>query len=138
MRLLDCMAFKMMGSWWRRWSPWALRRDLATERSCILSYVGEIKSLALETDRLRELMMVIRSSVMSHQGRKGYGVTAFIPDESVVKLRPHPHLQADFVEHVATHLVRRALLGLIHVPAGERFFSPPPQIPYQSGRSFPV
>lgn len=99
---------------WRTWNPWALRRDLAT-------YAEEVKALTLEGDRLRSLLMELRTASGSHKGRTGYAVTAFIPHEVVVKLRPDTARQMAFVERVATHLVRRALLGLVHVkPGAER------------------
>jgi hypothetical protein len=73
------------------------------------------KRAEFDAAELRALVLQLRVSESTHQGRAGFAVTAFIPNSAVEKLRPDPALQKAFIERVAAMLMRRAMLGLFHV-----------------------
>jgi len=79
----------------------------------------EAKEAREEAMVCRALLMQLRVRQTQEQGRSGFAVTAFIPQEVVERLRRDVDKQKEFTDKVARHLVRRALLGLVHVIAPE-------------------
>lgn len=76
-------------------------------------YERELRLMQMEPDRSAELLMQLRVHAMFERGSKGYGVTAFIPEAVLEKLRGSPEtLVRQFTETIADNLVYRAIKGL--------------------------
>lgn len=76
-------------------------------------YERELRLMQMEPNRAAECVMQLRVHAMFEKGSKGYGVTAFIPEAVLEKLRGAPDkLVKEFTETVADNLVYRAVKGL--------------------------
>jgi hypothetical protein len=102
--------------------PWISRREAARLRDeAEAARAAAAQCRAFEEAALKELMelramlMQLRVYQTQEQGRSGFAVTAFIPQETVDRIRRDGDKQHNFIVKVARHLVRRAVMGLVHV-----------------------
>lgn len=76
-------------------------------------YERELRLLQMEPNRAAEQLMQLRVHGMSRNGVIGYGVTAFIPEDVLEKVRGMSNENiATFTAAVADNLVMRAIQGL--------------------------
>jgi hypothetical protein len=76
-------------------------------------YERELRLLQMEPNAAEAQLMQLRVHGMSRNGVIGYGVTAFIPEDVLQKVRGmHPQDVSTFVSAIAENLVYRAIKGL--------------------------
>jgi len=76
----------------------------------------ELRKMEFDEASARAQLMQLRVHGMSIEGRTGYAVTAFIPEEVNTQIRnSHKEVQSGFIQVIACELVGRALKQLWNV-----------------------
>jgi hypothetical protein len=92
-----------------------LRRQLASALEKVDEYQRSVTLSTYDEETARAALMQLRVMQMSAHGRTGYGVTAFIPNEVLEKVRNDSTQQALLRQTVAITLIQRALAGMWHL-----------------------
>jgi hypothetical protein len=100
----------------RRFASWALREELNEAwkyaDSEIDGYQKAAHAAIKEAEAYRALLCQLRVRQTKEDGRLGWAVQAFIPDEVLERLRRKPELINRFIGQVSDKLVIQALKGI--------------------------